>query len=72
MNTRLNYRCVFSVPWVGKCSGPATKDNEFCKEHGAIKCHCGRQAVTTCDRQVISLMCGAPLCGQCSCVVIHQ
>jgi len=56
--------CVFDMPWVGRCNKPVAPGSVCCEEHSKLKCfQCGGQAVTECDVQIISLMCGMPECG---------
>ena len=58
--------CVFSMAWVGQCKKPAAH-GDFCAQHVAEKCRCGRQAVRDCDATIGPMVCGQPLCGKCRC-----
>ena len=64
--------CKFDKSWVGVCGNPTVDGSDYCPEHAETICVvCKEQATTDCDRQVISLMCGQPLCGGHKCRQIH-
>jgi hypothetical protein len=54
--------CGFRMEWVGSCKEPRP-----CPKHATLKCHCGAPAVRNCGNQIVSLMCGEPLCATCGC-----
>jgi hypothetical protein len=58
-------QCKFDKAWVGKC-GKSADESDFCEEHKGTKCcSCGAQATHTCD-ETGQLVCGAPLCDDCT------
>lgn len=59
--------CSFIRAWSGRCTKPAAYEGgTMCDEHASKRCWCGDQAVTECSIAV-SLVCGAPLCGEHGC-----
>lgn len=55
--------CGYYVAWVGACKTPCAV-GEFCREH-TKKCACGAPAAMECEREIMSMCCGAALCGAC-------
>ena len=57
-------KCPFIIAWQGQCGKPG---NPYCKDHKDKKCsYCGKQATRECCF-ASSLVCGRPLCEECSC-----
>ena len=57
--------CKFDNGWAGKCAKPS--DNGWCSKHENAKCaSCKKKAIGSCDVDVGPLVCGAPLCGDCT------
>ena len=59
-------QCDFIRAWVGTCNNPTVEGDAKCPDHSGKTCvECGHPAETECDNAG-SLVCGAPLCGQCT------
>jgi hypothetical protein len=60
-----NHECAFDKAWIGPCGKPVPDGQKFCEVHQGSKCDgCGGQAILECP-DAGSLVCGAPLCGEC-------
>lgn len=57
----ISRKCNYNIPWVGWCN-----NNQPCPEHDNLKCKCGKKATHGCS-MASSLVCGRPLCDNCSC-----
>jgi hypothetical protein len=58
-------KCIFELAWVGQCENDAV-ENDYCEEHKDIVCvSCGKKATKQCP-ETGQLVCGAPLCDDCS------
>jgi hypothetical protein len=58
-------QCQFQISWVGQCS--VITDNGWCNNHEKLRCVvCGKKATHDCDTGMGGLICGCPLCDNCT------
>ena len=58
--------CKFDKPWEGRCGSTVVEGHDSCSEHYQLLCcECRYPATQGCDNAG-SLICGAPLCDQCT------
>lgn len=64
--------CEFEKAWIGKCDKDIKGAGDYCDQHKNTKCAvCGKQATQECPDSIMSLVCGAPLCNDDYCRIIH-
>lgn len=56
--------CTYILAWIGPC-GKLGKDGR-CKEHASTKCIACKCPATHQCPETLSLVCGAPLCDDCT------
>lgn len=63
----MSTQCIYSKPWIGRCKNLTHHElTEYCTEHMSLKCvSCGMPATHGCT-EASSLVCGAPICKDCT------